>query len=526
MVHTGDTHLGYRQYHSDVRRKDFLNAFSTVVDDAIDMGVDAVVHSGDLFDSRNPTLDDILDAMGLFSRLKNAGIPLLAIVGNHESKQDTQWLDLYGSMGLVTRLGAEAYRLGEVALYGIDSVPRTKIPLFDYSVFEGKGTDAMYNLLVMHQLVKPFSFGEWDIKEVLDSMPFDIHAVLLGDNHKYEITKVGDTWVTYSGSTERNSTSEREPRSYNIVTIGDSGIDISKRVIPTREFVFIPVSVTEGPNTHDDIFSAVMEHDIEDKVVFVELSGEVRARLDLSEIEKFLLSKGALVPGIKDLRSGVDTLDDPTLKVVFSDPDDVVREEVRKMDLTSGGLLLDDIIRDPQIVKTRVGDEAELKLGELLERTDFTKPVPSVRTVPGDDATGADVPPSAISDVTGKQEPEDGIGSEGSVKECIPREVPAVGMNAEEDTSGSGESETHLDTDQFSTVEEPCELKVTAPPEEDIEKGPEDQKGSDEVGTGYENKETDASGPEESKRGKASSEKDKKDHDAVKLRQYNLGDYL
>ncbi|MDD4498588.1 MAG: exonuclease SbcCD subunit D, partial [Methanosarcinaceae archaeon] len=43
ILHTADTHLGYRQYHSDVRRQDFFKAFEAVVRDAIDMQVDAVV---------------------------------------------------------------------------------------------------------------------------------------------------------------------------------------------------------------------------------------------------------------------------------------------------------------------------------------------------------------------------------------------------------------------------------------------------------------------------------------------------
>jgi DNA repair exonuclease SbcCD nuclease subunit len=468
IIHTGDTHLGYRQYHSDVRRKDFLNAFSAVVDDAIDMGVDAVIHAGDLFDSRNPTLDDILDAMGLFSRLKTAGIPLLAIVGNHESKQNTQWLDLYSSLGLVTRLGNEAHRLGEVAIYGIDSVAKTKIPLFDYSVFDGKDTDARYNLLVMHQLVKPFSFGDWDIKEVIDSIPFDIHAVLLGDNHKYEIIKVDDTWVTYPGSTERNSTSEREPRSYNIVTIKDSGIEISKRIIPTREFLFIPANVVEGPNAIEDVFNAIMEHNIHDKVVFVELSGDVKARLDFSEIEKFLLSRGALVPGIKDQRAGVDTLNDPTLKVVFSDPDDVIKEEIKKMNLTSGGLLLDDMIRDSQIAKTRMGDEAELKLGELLEKIDFSNPVP----VPVEEL---------FSEESGGRELQS--INETPISDSETEQVPEVSSQHEE--KGKAEIEN---ADDDSSV-------------------PKATTGSTET----ENK---------------PSSENKKDEETHKPRQYNLGDYL
>ncbi|WMW21547.1 exonuclease SbcCD subunit D [Methanolobus mangrovi] len=489
IVHTGDTHLGYRQYHSDVRRQDFLNAFSTVVDDAISMNVDAVVHAGDLFDSRNPTLDDILDAMGLFSRLKSAGIPLLAIVGNHESKQSTQWLDLYSSLGLVTRLGTEPYRLGEVALYGIDSVPRTKIPLFDYSVFEGKATDARYNLLAMHQLVKPFAFGDWDIKDVIESIPFDVHAVLLGDNHKNEVITVSDAWVTYCGSTERNSTSEREPRAYNIVTIGEGGIEISKRVIPTREFVFIPVTLTEAPNAHDDVFSTVMEYDIAQKVVFVEISGDVKAKLDFSEIEKFLLARGALVPGIKDLRTGVDTLDDASLKVSFSDPDDVVKEEIKKMDLTAGGLLLDDIIRDPQIVKTKVDDEAETKLGQLLEKIDFTESVPSdIPYVLSADVQ--EVETFQLAEVNIMADMEE--SKEDTLNKNLVSEVPKTVVSEMADVVV--ENITGKDTAEMSVAED---AKVNAEIPSEIKK--------DE---------------------KESESKDKKTQDSVKPRQYNLGDYL
>ena len=503
IVHTGDTHLGYRQYHSDVRRKDFLNAFSTVVDDAIDMDVDAVVHAGDLFDSRNPTLDDILDAMGLFSKLKNAGIPLLAIVGNHESKQNTQWLDLYSSLGLVIRLSNEPYRLGEVAIYGIDSVAKTKIPLFDYSIFDAKESDARYNLLVMHQLVKPFSFGDWDVKEVIDSIPFDIHAVLLGDNHKHEVTKVDDTWVTYSGSTERNSTSEREPRSYNIVTVRDSGIEISKRIIPTREFLFIPVNVTEGPDAHEDVFNAVMEHDIRDKVVFVELSGDVSARLDFSEIEKFLLSKGALVPGIKDLRAGVDTLNDPTLKVVFSDPDDVVKEEIAKMDLTDGGLLLDNLIRDSRIVKTRMGDEAELKLGELLEKMDFTDPVPLSVPVAEDSS-------EAVTEISSGPADEYPVSSPGAYAGAR----STVSLSDEENTGYEGASKEEQETEVSVSVPEKEKAVVNS---ENVSSVEGEHVGAEE--------ETERAAPVEETK-KESSSKKEKNEDSPKPRQYNLGDYL
>ncbi|ADI74957.1 metallophosphoesterase [Methanohalobium evestigatum Z-7303] len=377
LLHTADTHIGYRQYQSESRRQDFLDAFSTVINDAIEMQVDAVVHAGDLFDSRNPTLEDILETMRIISRLKSSNIPFLAIVGNHESKQHTQWLDLFEKMGIAVRLGYEPYKIDEVSIFGIDSVPKSKIPYFDYSVFNNYSNNSQYNLLVMHQLMKPFAFGEWDCEEVIEYTPFDVHAILLGDYHKHEKIDVNNTWVTYCGSTERTSSSERETRSYNIVTINDSGIDISRRNLPTRDFEFIPVTIKDKDNAYDDIFNTVKEYNIENSVTIVEISGDPNITISYSEIEDYLLNQGALVPRIRDLRTGSDELDEISMDVSFSDPDEAVREELKNMNLTKGGLLVDEIVRDMKIVKSNIDSKIDDEMEKLLEDIDFTNPVPS-----------------------------------------------------------------------------------------------------------------------------------------------------
>ncbi len=376
IIHTGDTHIGYRQYHSDVRRQDFLQAFSTVIDDAIKMKVDAVVHAGDLFDSRTPSLEDILDTMKLFSRLKEADIPLLAIVGNHESKQSTQWLDLFESMELAIRLGTVPYMLEDVAFYGIDSVPRSKIPLFDFSTFK-EPLDSSYNILVMHQLMSPITVGEWDCASVIGSIPFHVDVMLLGDYHKCEKITVGDTWVTYCGSTERNSLAEEEKRSYNIVTISEKGIDISRKMIITREFLRIPVTIKDPAKIYEDILSAVKEQDVKGKVVFVEISGDDDSvSISYAEIEEMLLSRNVLVPGVRDLRKVTEDLLGQSVSISFYDPDEAIKNEIKNMHLSEGGLLMDEIVRDLSLPKTKVSDETENRLGNLLDKMDFSKPIP------------------------------------------------------------------------------------------------------------------------------------------------------
>ncbi len=374
IIHTADTHIGYRQYHSDVRRQDFLQAFSIVIDDAIKINADAVVHAGDLFDSRTPSLEDILDTMKLFSRLKEADIPLLAIVGNHESKQNTQWLDLFESMGLATRLRTTPYMLENIAFYGIDSVPRSKIPLFDFSVFE-EPLESSYNILVMHQLMSPITIGEWDCAYVIESLPFHVDMMLLGDYHKYEKITVDGTWVTYCGSTERNSLAEEETRSYNIITVSEKDIDISRRMIPTRDFLRIPVTIKDSARIYEEVLSAVKEQDVADKVVFVEINGDVNASISHAEIEEILLSRNVLVPGVRDLRKVTEDGLELSVSISFYDPDDAIKTEIKNMQLSAGGLLVDEIVRDMSLPKTKVSDEAENRLGNLLESMDFSKPV-------------------------------------------------------------------------------------------------------------------------------------------------------
>lgn len=378
ILHTADTHLGYRQYHNEVRRQDFFKAFETVMKDAVDMKVDAVVHAGDLFDSRNPTLEDLLDTMNILSRLRIANIPFFGIVGNHESKQSTQWLDLFEEMGLAIRLGKKPQLVGDVAIYGIDSVPKSKIPLYDYSGFEIPESlpENCRKLLVMHQIVQPLPFADWDCAEVLEKLPFKVDAILLGDYHEYEKKKEGEAWITYSGSTERNSASEKEPRSYSIITLSGEGLEISRRTIPTRGFIFITAKLDGEENPYEQIFSTVNEHleEIPESVVFLDISGDSGSVLSFSEIEEFVLSKGALVVAkVNDSRTK-EGVPEEVIKVAFTDPDRAVAEEIRRMSLNDGGLIVDEIIRSPEVPRSRVDEETENRLLGLVEAIDFKDP--------------------------------------------------------------------------------------------------------------------------------------------------------
>ncbi|MCL9815096.1 DNA double-strand break repair protein Mre11 [Natranaeroarchaeum aerophilus] len=361
VIHTGDTHIGYRQYHSPERRQDFLDAFRQVVEDAIADDVDAVVHAGDLFHDRRPDLPDIQGTVAALRELDDADIPFLAVVGNHETKRDGQWLDLFEDLGLTIRLGATPEVVGDIAFYGLDFVPESQRDELDYE-FDG-ADDADHAMLVGHGLFEPFAHADWDTERVLTAASIDFDALLLGDNHAPGKRELLDTWVTYCGSTERASASERDERGYNIVTVDGDGVSITRRAVAdTRDFRFVDVELAEGEGT-DRVRERVRQHDVEDAVVIVTVEGEGEPVTPAS-VEELALDNGALIARVNDRRE----IDQETdVSVSFADPDDAVRERLGDLGLSPAARDIDETVRESKVADSNVRERVESLVRERVD---------------------------------------------------------------------------------------------------------------------------------------------------------------
>lgn len=380
ILHTGDTHLGYKQYHLPERREDFRAAFQQVADDAVTDDVDAVVHAGDLFHDRQPTLSDIMGALSVLRTLDDGDVPFLAIVGNHESKRGGQWLDLFEEMGLATRLGREPVMVDEVAFYGLDFVPRSQREKYDYD-FEPVAAEA--TVLVSHGLFEPFEHGDWDARRILEESPVEFDALLLGDDHTPQTKRLDEpheTWLTYCGSTERASASERDDRGYNLVSFEDGTVDIRRRGIDTREFVFVDVELGPGEGP-ERVRERISEYDIEDAVVIVSLTGEGESVMP-ADIETYAEERGALVTRVND---GRETPEERDVTVSFANPDQAVNERLQELGLSPAARELDETIRASKVADANVADTVERRIGELVEENS-TEAFESVST---DDETAS-----------------------------------------------------------------------------------------------------------------------------------------
>jgi DNA repair exonuclease len=112
FLHLADVHLGYDRYDSPERSKDFFLAFRDVVRRyAIQDPVDFVLIAGDLFEHRQIQPGVLNQAQIVLRELQQAGIPVLAIEGNHDNRPygvKTSWLRYLADHGELILLEPEA----------------------------------------------------------------------------------------------------------------------------------------------------------------------------------------------------------------------------------------------------------------------------------------------------------------------------------------------------------------------------------------------------------------------------------
>ncbi len=85
IAHLADTHLGKRQYHLEWREQDFYEVFTYAVEQAIREHVDAIIISGDMFDTYKPPNRAIKIARDTLKKAADKGIRIYGILGEHDT---------------------------------------------------------------------------------------------------------------------------------------------------------------------------------------------------------------------------------------------------------------------------------------------------------------------------------------------------------------------------------------------------------------------------------------------------------
>ena len=345
ILHTADTHIGSRQYGLEERRADFSQAFQQVIGIAIAEKVDAIVHAGDLFDDRYPTAEDLHETLRTLFQLKEAGIPFLGVVGNHEQRRNLQWLDLFAKLGLAVHLTEEPYELVGVRFYGLDYAGRREV----------KTPHVKAGVIVCHQLLNRVR-ADSELR-LEDLLACGAQYVLLGDYHEHQAWQENGVLVTYSGSTERWSLDERESRGVSLIDLETGRLD--RRKLSTRHFLYI--------GEEEDPIRSIDAHrdQLKGTVVCVYLARDGHR---IQEIEEHARSRGALAVRVRDRREeSAEQEQRVDVQLEFGNLDTLVSERLAILELSKTTRDIDSIIRNPKIVDSRVDDEVT-RLLEAAEK--------------------------------------------------------------------------------------------------------------------------------------------------------------
>lgn len=242
FAHISDTHLGKRQYKLLAREEDFYRVFCRIVDRVIDEGVDFVVHSGDVFNSSNPSPRSLVVFQEGLLRLSRAGIPLFCIAGNHDillREGSVPPLDVFKENGLCVIDDKNPFYVYDgVFIGGVCYHTRSRSEEFyeQLEILSSVAEDYSRRVLLLHQGFDEDLRG-WEFESEYLPVNFDYYG--MGHVHSFKRRAFGRGLLVYPGSSEVSREDENRDKSFCIVEITDNGgVDVERVMIDLpRKFV-------------------------------------------------------------------------------------------------------------------------------------------------------------------------------------------------------------------------------------------------------------------------------------------------
>jgi DNA repair exonuclease SbcCD nuclease subunit len=257
LVALGDAHLGRSHLAHvrddqgrNVREEDFLRSFAWAVDETVRREPDGFLWLGDVFDHARPTYRTFAHVLAGLQRLGDAGIPGVAISGNHDTPRVRGTGSPYDALERVFSDVTFAWRMeavaAEVAGAVVHAVPQTlsvdELKAQLASAGRAVRPDAT-NVLIAHVALTSLparayrDINELEVEEAAFDGGFDL--VLLGHYHAFQ--KVSRrTW--YAGSTDTFSFADSPDAPKGIVVLDTDAGTVEHVENPAeRPLITLPV---------------------------------------------------------------------------------------------------------------------------------------------------------------------------------------------------------------------------------------------------------------------------------------------
>ncbi|MGI4814921.1 MAG: metallophosphoesterase family protein [Janthinobacterium lividum] len=239
FIHAADIHLdspllglsAYQDAPADLLRMATRDAFDKLVSEAIAQQVDFMVIAGDLYDGGWKDFNTGIFFVRQMGRLKQAGIPVYLLLGNHDAENDmTRKLALPDNVHRFPTNKAATFTLPDlrVALHGRsfkEAVTTENLALTYPAPIPG-----WLNIGVLHTALEGNAahpnYAPCSIAE-LEARGYQYWA--LGHVHEYKVWR-GATTIAFPGNLQGRHIRETGPRGALLVSVADNEIETVERL--------------------------------------------------------------------------------------------------------------------------------------------------------------------------------------------------------------------------------------------------------------------------------------------------------
>lgn len=270
LLHVSDIHFGIENYSRidpvtglPTRLQDFVAAFDRAIDRGLEVGVDAVLFTGDAYKNRDPNPTVQREFAKRIMRLVHHKVPVFLLTGNHDlpnMSTRAHSIEIFETLavpGVYVARGIELFKVPtKSGLLQIISMPwLTRQNLITREEYRGRSLEELNQLLLekmenllkqqirrldtqypavlaVHASIVGATYGSersimlgQDLalqKSILGAENFDYIAV--GHIHKHQNLQAGDTALVYPGSLERiDFGEENDDKGIVLIEIDDPG---------------------------------------------------------------------------------------------------------------------------------------------------------------------------------------------------------------------------------------------------------------------------------------------------------------
>ena len=261
FIHTADIHLdsplsglaAYKEAPADMLRTVTRDAFTRLVDVAIEESVDFMVIAGDLYDGNWKDYNTGHFFCREMGRLNKVGIPVYLLFGNHDADSEmTKKLTLPPNVHQFETRKANTFRNEalRVALHGRSYKEAATVE--NLVVNYPKPVDGWLNIGVLHTALEGYAahakYAPCTLAEI-GAKGYDYWA--LGHVHEYAILQE-DPWVVFPGNLQGRHIRETGAHGAVMVTADESGIQsVERLLVDSLRWHMVEVDATDAITLED-----------------------------------------------------------------------------------------------------------------------------------------------------------------------------------------------------------------------------------------------------------------------------------